>query len=171
MANTNIPKGFVVKNSKSEDCNEHPVSTSLATRNGDVLYRKSDGLLSGTASDGPVVGVQAGSIYNPTTGLNEDTASAGSVVLVWDNPLEVFIGQISTFTATDPYTTSVSSACFDTAGSAGAQYIDAGSTSVDTWRVIKLSQEYDTGKTSAVGAYAKVECQFNPNKHEKTRVS
>jgi hypothetical protein len=168
MANTTIKKGFKPKNIKNADCNEHPVSTSLATRDGDVLYRKSDGLLSGTGSDGPIVGVQNGSIYSKTTGENEDTASAGSVVLVWDNPLEVFVGEITTFTATDPYTTFTTTSCFDSAGSAGATYIDAAASTNDTWRIIKLSTEYDTGKQSAIGAYAKVECMLNPKEHEKT---
>jgi len=168
MANQDIKKGFKPKNIKSADCNEHPVTTGLATRDGDVLYRASTGLLTGTASDGPIVGVQNGSIYNKTTGENEDTASAGSVVLVWDDPATVFVGQISTFTATDPYTTFTAGSCFDSAGSAGATYINAASSTDDIWRICKLSTEYNTGKQSAVGAYAKVECVFNPKEHEKT---
>lgn len=164
MANTNRPKGFKPKNIKTAETNRYVITAGETTKDGDVLYLASTGLLSGSAAAGPVVGVQNGAIIDETDGLVNATAVAGDIVSVWDNPNEVFVGQISTYTLTDPYTTRATAACYDVGGSAGAQYIDAAASTYDIWKVVRPAYE-ESGVRSAVGAYAKVECRFNPGKH------
>lgn len=171
MANTSILKGFTPKNIKNASLSRDLLTTGETTQDGDILYRASTGLLTATASTNKIVGIQCGAIIDETDGETNDTSVAGDIVSVWDDPNEVFIAQLTTFAQTDPYTTRVSSACYDVAGSAGAQYIDAAATSLDSMKILRLSYEYDTGARSVVGAYAKVECVINPDKHERTALT
>ncbi len=175
MANLNAPNGLHPKNIKSEDCNEYLCYPGLASLDGDTLYFNSQGYLVSTPDASyPIAGAQNGSMYTPAPGNGltiPASASLGDKVLVWDNPLEVFIAQESSYAEADRVTTSVSATCFDIAGSYGAQYVNASATTYDTVRILKRSQEPDTGKTSAIGAYAKVECQYNPNQHFRTKTS
>jgi hypothetical protein len=163
MANTSRLLGFRPANIKNASMNRYLIAADETTQEGDVLNMASTGTLTGTA--GVSVGIQNGAINDETDGLNNATAVDGDIVKVWDNPYEVFIGQITTFTQTDAYTTRSSAACYDTAGSAGAQYIDAGASSNDTWKILRRAYEEKDGSRSVVGAYAKVYAQFNPLKH------
>jgi hypothetical protein len=163
MANTSVLLGFKPANVTPFECNRYLIAADETTQEGDVLNIKSTGTLTGTA--GSAVGVQNGAINDETDGLNNATAVDGDIVKVWDNPVEVFMGQITTFTQTDPYTTRSSAGCYDTAGSAGAQYIDAAVSTNDTWKVLRRAYERKDGSRSAVGAYAKVYCQLNGLKH------
>ena len=171
MANTDIKTGFKPLNVKDAVLYRDLLTTGETTKDGDILYRASTGLLTATASTNKIAGVQAGAILDESDGFINTTSVDGDMVMIYANPDEVFVGQITTFAQTDPYTTRVSSACFDVAGSAGAQYIDAGATTLDTFKVQRVTAEYDTGALSAVGAYAKVECTINPDKHEKTALT
>ena len=171
MANTDIKIGFHPKNVKTANTVRDLLTTGETTKDGDILYRASTGLLTATASSNKIAGVQNGAILDETDGEINATSVDGDVVMLWDDPDTVFIGQITEFTQTDPYTTRVSSACFDVAGSAGAQYIDAGATSLDTFKIQRLAYEYDKGSRSEVGVLAKVECTINPGKHERTALT
>lgn len=168
MANTDTKIGLHPKSSGEKVVKDNLIATGETTKDGDILYRKPAGTLSGTYDSAyPIAGVQCGSIYDPVTGDINATATSGDKVDVFADPGTVFIAQISTYTATDPYTTRSSAACYDVAGSAGAQYVNASSSSQDDIKVLGLSCEYNKGAVSAVGAYAKIECMINPDKHER----
>ena len=172
MGNTNAPNGFHAKNTKNRDGSRYLAYPGLATKDGDVLAINTQGyVVSGASYPATLIGVQNGFIYTEATGVVETSASLGDVVQVWDDPDEVFIAQESTFAQSDIYTTAVSTGCFDVAGSAGAQYINSASSSNDSIKVLRLSTEFDTGKYSVAGVYAKVECVLNPAYHVRTRVS
>jgi hypothetical protein len=169
MANTSVLLGFKPKNVDGAKANDYFVTATETLKQSDVCYMASTGLTTATA--GVIQGIAAGPQWDPDTGLVKATAEAGDKIKIWDDPWEIFIGQITTYAATDPYTTRASAACYDNAGSAGAQYINKAASTNDIWKILKLSDEYDTGKQSAVGAYAKVECQLNPDKHFRSLVS
>lgn len=171
MGNTNAPNGFHIKNSKNRDANRYLAYPGLATKDGDLVGLNSQGYVVALSSAyTTIIGAQNGPIYTEGTGVVDTTASLGDVVQVWDDPDEIFIAQESTFTQSDPYTTAVSASCFDVAGSAGVQYINSAASLNDTIKVVRLSTEFDTGKLSIAGAYAKVECQINPAFHFRTRL-
>lgn len=164
MANTNRPNGFRPKNIKDADCNRYVITAGQVLEPGDMVSLDSDGtLVIGAGS--PIVGVVNSNMTAFDTGENIATATASDYCMVWDNPLEIFIAQTSEFTATDPYTTASSAACFDIVSTTGGQYINAAAHSQDAIKVLRLSFENELGKKSIVGAYAKVECQINPLKH------
>ena len=166
MANTNQPKGFRPLNVREAACNQYNMNSAETTKEGDLVYMNPAGAITGTYDAAyPMVGIQAAPFT--TNGIVPSTYSAvsGSVVSIWDDPNTEFIGQISSYAATNPVTTWTTSACFDVAGSAGAQYINASASSQDNFRILRLAAEYDTGKISAVGAYAKVVCKINPKGH------
>ena len=169
MANKNVLLGFKPKNIKNATANIYNLTATETLKQNDVCYLASTGLI--TATVGPIVGVAQGPQRDGTTGLVKTTSEAGDKISIWDDPWEIFIGLISTYAATDPYTTRTSADSYDNAGSAGAQYINAAASTNDIWKILKISNEYDTGKESAVGAYAKVECQLNPDKHFRSLVS
>lgn len=170
MANLNRPLGFKPENIVNASPHEYPVTAAQVTQEGDVLYMSSAGTVGGVNTD-LVIGIQAGNYFAKAGNQGKlvardpgDAAVAGDKVLVWDDPHMVFIGQISTFTITDPYTTRATAACYDTAGSAGAQYINAAASTLDHWKIKGLSNE-TTGFRSVAGAYAKVRAVFNLDKH------
>ncbi len=84
---------------------------------------------------------------------------------VYDDPNQVFLGKASTYTLADPYTTRVSSACFDEAGSAGVQYVATSLSTLDTWKVMGPDNNFQTGTRSTTGANATVRLRFNQYKH------
>lgn len=170
MANIDRKKGFKPQNIGTARTKRDLMATGETTQPGDVLYRNSDGLLTATASTNKIAGIQASFIKDSTDGTNNATSLAGDFVSIWDDPDEIFVGQISTYAQTDPYTTRVSAGCFDVAGSAGAQYINAAASTLDTFKVLGLDYE-ENGVRSAVGANAKVECTINPGKHERTALT
>ena len=168
MANTNNPKSFVPI-SISLDCykREFEASASLASEDGDILYFDADGRMTDNpATTGRIAGLQVSAIINQTTGdVRSGTTVVGDKVTVNCDPDLLFKGQSSVFALADPVTTAVSTTCFDVAGAAGVQYVDAGSSTYDIIRVVGLSSEDNTGKQSAIGAYAKCIFGFNPFKH------
>jgi len=166
MANTDRKVGFQPKNIKDAETRKYKILAAETTQSGDVLEMDSTGYVKAYAG-GPIVGVQNGAITSnasATKGENIATAATGDTVSLWDDPFELFVGQIAEFTLTDPYTTRATAACYDNAGSAGAQYINNAVSTNDTWKIHRLNSEQN-GTESAVGAYAKVECSFNPGKH------
>lgn len=167
MANTNLPKSFEIQDKgKQETPMDWVCAASYAGKHGDVVYLDSNGRT--TATEGVVLGIQDGGITSVATGLVETTASAtagASKIKVFTNPGIIFKGQISSWALTEPYTTRSEAACYDIAGSAGAQYVNKSATGNDTIKVIQISTEYDTGKESEVGSYAKCLFQFNQYAH------
>ena len=167
MANTNNPKGFNVIDAHLYQPDKIKLDASYAGKEGDFVFRESAGYGSDTAS-GVILGIQVSAIENVVTKVVETTGgTAGtSQIDVITDPNVRFTGQISTFALTDPYTTRSGADCYDVAGSAGAEYIDAAASINDMVKVVKLSHEYDTGTLSEVGAYAKCVFAFNQLKHE-----
>lgn len=166
MANIDRPIGFRPKNIKDADSNWYTVTAAQVFELGDLVYFDSAGTLALGDTGGRIAGICAGNIIDPDTGLTKATAEASDIVAVWDNPFEIFIGQTTTFAATDPYTTASGADCFDIVTTTSAQYINAASSTYDTMKVLRLSWE-EVGRKSITGAYAKVECQINPLKHAR----
>lgn len=162
MANTSRPMGLKPRNIKDAETNQYVVTAAQVIVAGDVVSLDSAGTV--IIGDSLPIGVAASNMVDSVDGSIKATAEAGDTISIWDDPNEVFVGQISTFAATDPYTTSSSAACYDIAGATGVQYIDAAATSNDTFKIKRLSWE-ENGKKSIAGAYAKVECRFNNLKH------
>lgn len=171
MSNTDRATGFKPANAKDAVMQEYRITSGQATKCGDVLRMGTSGYVRGSSSGNtlPAVGIQASEIYTkPTQGITEQksTADANSYVKVWDNPNEVFEGQISSFSYNDPYVTRISSLCYDedVSASAGQQEINASASALDTFKVVGLASE-ENGQRSTTGANAKVRCRFNPSKH------
>ena len=163
MANTDRPKGFKPQNVDGARCRKYVITAAQVLSDGDMVSFDSAGtLVIGAGS--PIAGVVSGGMIDGTDGGIKATAEAGDTCLVYDDPNEVFIAQTSSFAATDPYTTSVSTACFDIVSTTGAQYINAAAHSQDAIKVLGLEWE-ENGKKSIAGAYAKVECRINLTKH------
>ena len=168
MANKNLPQGATPRNVDGASLSRQYIATGETTKHGDTLYRNTAGLITGTEdANYPIVGIQNGAIIDESDGKVNATSLSGDVVMVWDDPHEEFIIQASTFAATTPYTCRVSSACFDQGGTSGALYVDVGASTYDDWKVLRRAAEPDTGIESAIGAYAKVVAQVNPNRHER----
>lgn len=171
MSNLNLARSFQPQMERKDLLIVSTFATaSLASKPGDVVILTSAGR-SGAYSSGPTYGIQSQEILDQFTGQVKVTAAVDDVVNVVVDPTVVFRGQISVFTKTDPFTTSVSAACYDIAGAAGAQYVNAGVSSNDTARVVGLSTEEATGQPSLIGNYAKCLFQFNLNVHYLGRVS
>jgi len=166
MANSDIKKGFKVVSPHLYQPIKYLLNALYAGEQGDVASLGTDGYATDTLT-AVVLGIQASGI---STLASQEVVSAAVAdadsfaMFVIDTEVE-FVGQISTFAATAPYTTRSSAACFDVAGSAGGQYIDAAASTLDQIKVIGLSTEYDTGLESVVGANAKVLAKFNPLAH------
>ena len=163
MSNTTRPLGFRPKNIKNATVTQYPVTAAQVIVVGDVLSMDSAGSLV-IGAGGPIIGVAASNVIDPDTGLVKATAEAGDTIGVWDDPNEVFVGQISSYAATDPYTTRSSGACYDVAGTTGVQYINAAAHSQDAFKIRCLAWE-ENGKKSVAGDYAKVEFRINNLKH------
>ena len=163
MANTSRPMGFKPQNVDGARCRHYVVTAGQVLSDGDMVSFDSSGtLVIGAGS--PIAGVVSGQMIDYLTGEQIATATAGDLVMVYDDPNEVFIAQISEFTATDPYTTASSAACFDVTATTGAQYIEAGTHAQDAIKVLGLEWE-ENGKKSIAGVNAKVECRINGLKH------
>ena len=163
MANENVPMSFKIHNREVVALEKWPTSAALASKDGDILFLDS----AGRADDavGIVLGVQVGSIIDAVTGeLDPATVAADDFVMVCTDPNVIMEAQISVGALTDPYTTRSSAACFDLAGNAGVQYINAGASTNDLFKVIGVGSER-SGEKSAYGNYQKVLCQFNPLVH------
>lgn len=167
MANKNRPISFKIINQEKYKPSKEFVDASYAGKDGDVVFMDSSGRATDTASS-VILGIQVGGIESVATRVVETTGSTTaeeSQISIVKDPGVVFKGQISTYTQTDPYTTNTSASCYDVAGSAGAQYINAAASTYDHVQVIEISDEWDTGKKSAIGAYAKALFRFNPASH------
>jgi len=160
MANNNRAMGFKPKNILGAQSNQYLITAALTPVVTDAIYVASTGLLHTTAVKGYFHGALASNMIDPDTGLVKTTSESGDYCSVWDDPNEIFVAQISTFTQTDPYTTSTGSTCYDVGGSSGVQYVDAAASTYDIFKICRLASEQD-GKQSIVGAYAKVECRPN----------
>ena len=170
MANTNTPTGAKPRNASTALVKIWTVTATATLSAGDTVYLDSAGTVSDTASQ-YVVGVAVEGIIDTDGYTVNTTAGAGDTIKVYDDQSEIYIMQISTYAITAPYTTCIDTACFDTAGTQGVQYIDAAASTQDTWKILGLATEEDSGKASALGAYAKVQCQINPNVHYRTKIS
>lgn len=167
MANENLPKGLQVAAGEAPKVRKFPVGASETFGDGDVVYFGTDGLITFTRNAGFIAGVAVGSIIDGITGATNTSSSAvegEDQVLVAYDPNQEFIAQITTGALTDPYTTGASASAFDVAGATSVQYIDAGSTASDEVKIIGPAFEAN-GNASAVGAYQKVFCMFNPDAH------
>jgi len=164
MANVDRADGFTPINLVSTlPPNKYTMAADETTKKGDIVFIDSDGLITGTA--GIIAGIQASAFWTPADGSVNATSVAGDEVMIYDDPFLVFRAQISTFTATDPYTTRSSAACYDVAGSAGAQYINAAASTQDLFKIMSLTTEPNTPAMSVAGANAKVLARFNILKH------
>jgi hypothetical protein len=162
MANTNRPMGFKPANIKDYHFNWYPVTAAQVLNAGDVVSLDSAGTV--VINGSLPLGIAATNIIDPDTGLTKTTAKAGDVIGVWDDPYMEFIAQTTTYAVADPYTTRATGNCFDVGGATGVQYVDAGASSADTFKVCGLAWE-ENGKKSVVGAYAKIRVRFNLLKH------
>lgn len=162
MANKDLPKGFQLVHPNNAFCIDYLVADADSLKAGDTVYLDSSGYASDTAS-GIALGVAMSNIIDGYTGAVNDTAATASYdyISVCVDRNAIYVAQISTGALTDPYTTRSSAACFDEAGDAGAQYINAAASTNDTWKVIGAASEKGDGSKSVVGAYQKVYCQFN----------
>jgi hypothetical protein len=175
MANTNIPKSFKAQEYHKSQVVRLLCAASFAGQGGigggsDVAIINSAGKVDNYGS-GSIVGLVMGAIVDKTNGSLKTTAADGDFINVIADPDVLFKGQISNYTQTDPYTTRVSTACYDVAGSAGVQYVDAGANSNDHIKVINISTEIKDGAYSATGNYAKARFRFNPSKHFSVQIS
>ena len=164
MSNTDRPVGFRPQNACGARCRRYVITATEVLAHGDLVYFDSAGTLAIGDTGGRIAGVVNGGMIDATEGTVKATAEAGDTCMVWDDPNTVFIGQISTFAAANPYTTASSADCFDIVTTTGKQYINAASSSYDTIKVVGLEYE-ENGAKSVAGAYAKVECRINGLKH------
>ena len=163
MGNTNRPIGFRPQNADGEHCRKYVITAAQVLADGDMVSFDSSGtLVIGAGS--PIAGVVNGGMIDATDGGIKTTAEAGDTCFVWDDPNTVFIAQISSFAATNPYTTASSAACFNVTATTGAQFINASEHTQDAIKILGLEYEED-GVKSVAGAYAKVECRINGLKH------
>lgn len=170
MANTSIPNSFITLSANPILVIRMWAASGLASKIKDAVCLDSAGRAAAYGSD-PIAGLQLSAIYDQDDLSVKATAAVDDFVDVNCDPATIFRGQISTFAKTNPYTTRVSAGCFDVAGSAGAQYVDAAATTNDSIRVLGLLKEEKTGTYSEIGAYAKVLLRFNTNKHFATGIS
>ena len=166
MANTDIKRSFTPIDGSYHKSYilEKKASESLASKPGDVVYLDSAGRIDDAAS-AIIGGLQMDGIRDQVTGAINAIAAVDDLVNVLVDPATLFIGQITTGALADPYTTRSSAACFDVAGNAGVQYVDAGAHSNDTIKVVNPHFEYAAGEASAIGAYQKAIFKFNQLKH------
>jgi hypothetical protein len=166
MANTNSPRGFEILSPIREEFVKtfNNVKSGDTFKPGDPVYIDSSGYQ--TSTSGSILGIAMSTVLD-TNGEYAATGGASNnySVVVYTDPNVIMKAQITTYAITAPYTCATRSACFDIAGATGVKYIDAGASSLDDIVPIKLSTEHDTGIPSVVGAYAKVECMFNPARH------
>lgn len=175
MANTSIAKSFIAQEYHKSQVVRLLCAASFAGQGGvgggsDVAIINSAGKVDNYGS-GSIAGLVFGSIIDKTNRSLKTTAADGDFVNVIVDPDVLFKGQISSYTQTDPYTTRVSTACYDVAGSAGAQYVDASASSNDHVKVIAIDTEIKDGQYSATGSYAKARFRFNPSKFHSTQIS
>lgn len=165
MANTDQPRSFEILNFDEAMVRQFPVDASYAGKDGDVVYLDSAGRATDTAS-AITLGIQQGGINDVSSpGDIVDTGAEDDKISVYICPNVIFKGQISTGALADTYTTRSAAACFDIAGSAGQQYVDAAASTNNTVKVVATSYEYKDGKESEVGAYQKKIFKFNPASH------
>jgi hypothetical protein len=164
MANVSCRKGFTTYGKYDESKVIHwTLASGIVLKKGDIAYIESAGHASSSA--GTILGVCVGDMVDPDGNIvAAGEAALDTRIAILIDPFQLYIGEITTFALTDPYTTLTRTAAFDVAGSTGVQYIDAGASSNDQIQVICLASEYDTGSRSAIGANAKVIFQFNPDK-------
>lgn len=164
MANTDDKRSFRLKSYNDALVITRKVDASYAGEPGDVVFLDSAGRATDTAS-GVILGLQMSAIQDVSSpGDTVDTGAEDDLIEVCADPMCTFEGQITTGALTDAYTTRSSAACFDVAGSAGQQYIDAAASTNDHVKVVGESNEYD-GEPSEVGAYQKKLFKFNLAAH------
>ena len=125
---------------------------------GDVVYLSSAGRV--TIATATTAGVFLGVAASSCTSSTVDDP-----IWVWDNPMQVFEGQSVSGALTDPYTTCSANACFDLVATTGAMYINSAASSYNVFKIVGIGREPATGEVSAVGAYMKQLCRFNPALH------
>jgi hypothetical protein len=166
MGNTSVINGFSALNAEKYTPKKRLLTNGATVSNGDILYMADAGTVDETVNAGKLIGLAASNMTNGLTGEVVTTAVAtrGDFIMVYEDPMLEFTGQITTYAATDPITTLASAACYDGAGTTGVQYVDAGASTNDEIRVVRLWNETN-GDQSAVGAYAKCVFMFNSAKH------
>ena len=176
MANTDNAKGLKPFQSTEKDLERQTfhVDAGFDGIPGDTVYltatagrvSKTNGVIAGLLLTKPKTAL--GAIVDTE---NSETASADDTVQVATNPYLRMVGQISTGTLTDAYTTRSAAAAFDLSGSAGAEEINAAASTNDTIKVHEPAHEEDTGEASAYGLYQKVICGYNPLEHFKGSIA
>ena len=175
MANANLPKSFKPLSYDKQHVLRIWAAASLASKGGidgghDILCMNSAGRAAAYGSD-PLLGLQLGGFIDQDDLTYKTTAAVDDYVDVIIDPNVLFRGQLSSFAKADPYTTRNSAGCFDVAGNAGVQYVDAAATTNKSIRVIGLAKEEKQGTYSEIGANAQVLFRLNLNKHFTTTVS
>jgi len=170
MANDNVRNSFNIINSDCEELKslEYEVEADFTGQPKDVVWLDSAGRVTTTGAAGAVLGIQISEIYGADDKVVETVGSAvagESKCLVNCDPNVIFEGVITTGALADAYTTRSAAACFDVAGSAEAQYVDAAANTRDEIKVIGASHELDTGTVSAVGANQRKKFMFNKLTH------
>jgi hypothetical protein len=158
MANTSKAVGFKPAFSEAYHApHKWTLAASQTIAIGDVVYLSSAGTVTiATATTaGVFLGVAASSCTNSTV---------YDPIWVWDNPWQVFEGQSVAGLLTDPYITRSADLCFDLVATTGAMYINSAASSYNVFKIVGIGRE-PNGEESAVGAYMKQLCMFNPALH------
>jgi len=168
MANLNLNSSFQVVDPHLYQPIKFLLNASYAAKNGDAASLGTDGYATDTLT-AVMLGIQQSGIIQVSDSTVDSAASSSDATHYANFVVDVnvmFKGKISTFTATDPYTTRSGAACYDIDNTtAGQQFINAAAHSLDQIKVVALSTELDTGLESAVGSNAQVFAKINPLSH------
>ena len=134
-----------------------PLTASQTIAIGDVVYLSSAGTV--TIATATTAGLFLGIAASPCT-----VSTVGDPIWVWDNPNQVFEGQVSTGALTDPYTTASAAACWDLVATTGAMYVNTAASSYNVFKSVGVGRE-PNGEISAAGAYQKQLVMFSPALH------
>lgn len=170
MANLDRANGFTIVSPEKYTPRKYLLVNATTLGDGEVAFMASSGLVQAARSDTYIVGVVTGSMRNGVTDEVVTIAatadsSRGDYVMVYDDPNAQFVGQITTYALTDPYTTKTETTCFDLTLTTLVQEIDAGASTYDEVQVVAPAPDPVTGDLSIVGVNAKVVFQFNKKNH------
>jgi len=160
MANTDLPVGFKPNGQSpyyAPRAYEATASQTIAI--GDAVTLDSAGRVSIAASN-TAIGLYLGVAASPVS-----DATAGDLIMVYDNVEQIFEGQCSGDGAlADIYTTRNLSACFDIEGATGVMEINENSSTYDACKIVGVGTEPD-GSESAVGTNQKKLFKFASGSH------
>ena len=171
MANLSLAKGLepIAGSYSSNMIFRFPVKASYTGKRYSPVYIDSAGRASGSASSTRLIGIQMGDFaYKSTTGAQvvASSSAVGDFIEVLCDPNVVFYAQVNTGALADPYTTAASAGAFDLdLATAGGEFIDSATSTLDEVKIIAPAHEPGTGAESAVGANMKGFARFNHSKH------